>query len=865
MDDVRQGLTLGVEEELHLVDLESWSMSPSAPQLLAGLPGASFSAEMQRTTVESRTDVSDSLADLRAELLRLRGALDEVAEPAGVALACVGTVPLSSPDDFELSRGGRYRRIQEQYRLLVDEQLICGLQVHVGVSDRDVAVQVSQRVEWILPVLLALSASSPYWNGKDTGYASIRSIIWQRWPSAGPMGPVASAHQYDELMADLLRTGVVADEGMAYFDVRPSSHVPTVELRVCDACPIVDDAVLIAGLFRAAVLQAESELARGKDRRPRAVPVHRAAMWQAARGGLSGYLLDDEPHPEPLPAQVAVRNALRRVRPQLEELGDFEEVSALLEATLARGNSADRQRAAFSERGRIEDVMSLVVRESTGDAAGPLPAIEELRTYRARAGDEAVVANASPRGAYREVITHLRHLEGRELDRRVHAAAEWAEQRGLGFVVDGEPRRFDVDLVPRIINEHEWVDVVAGLSQRGRAIEAFLQDVYADGRVLARQIVPSELIIGSPGWRDEARRLPRGVLRAPLQGFDLVRNEFGDWRVLEDNVRSPSGAMFALAVRDLMDKVMPDLPRPRGLLDPGHAVPMLRQSILGPGGPDGVGAVLTDGDRDAAWFEHRRVAEAARLLLVRADDLDVVDGHVTERGSGRRIDALYLRMDGELTELADGSGRAIGAEIFEAAVAGEVFLANAPGNGVADDKALYCYVPDLIEFYLGETPLLESVPTYRTSDESERAAVLERVGELVTKPVDGEGGVGVLIGPDATAREVAERRELIRQDPTRWIAQEPVALSSHPTLVDGELEPRRVDLRAFACGGPDGDFQVAPVALTRVAARDSMVVNSSRGGGAKDTWLLGPAEPGDTEDEEHGHRGEVVGVVRAGR
>ncbi len=845
-------LTLGAEEELHVVDTTTWQLSTSASRLLSQLGGSSFASEMQRSTVETRTNVTATLGDLRAELTRLRHRLREIAEPAGLGVAAVATAPYSTSDDFELTSTGRYRRMQEHYRMLVDEQLICGLQVHVGVSDRDLAVELSQRVSWILPVLLALSASSPYWNGKDTGYASIRSIIWQRWPSAGPTGPLSSGAEYDALLDDLIGTGVLADPRMAYFDVRPSSHVPTLELRVCDACPIIDDAVLIAGLFRAAVRAAEMDVEAGRAFHPWAWPVQRAAMWQAARRGLSGQLLDDGARPRPVLAEAAVRAALARLRPQLEELGDEAEVSTLLEATLARGNSADRQRAAFANRGALEDAMALAARETVGPTGGSPPVVGALRSYRARAGDEAVMAGAQPREPYHDIVTHLRGLGGKELRRRVEAGRRWAREQGLAFVVDGGLREFPVDLVPRIINAHEWALLVPGLVQRARALEAFLQDVYADGRVMALGVVPEPVVLGSPGWREEARQLPAGALRAPVLGFDLVRNELGDWRVLEDNARSPSGLAFATAARELLDATMPDLPRPKGLLDPGEAVALLRRSLLGPSAPHGTGAVLTSGPSSGAWFEHQRLAQRAGLLLVEPGDLDAIGGRVLERSSGRRIDALYLRIDGELVDQMGRNGRRIGEEILRVAARGGVFLANAPGNGVADEKSMYCYVPDLIELYLGERPLLQSVATYRSADDDERAEVLDRVGELVTKPVHGEGGRGVLIGPDATARQVAERREQIARDPGEWIAQELVSLSSHPTLVGAELEPRHVDLRAFvyASGsGAEHEYEVAPVALTRVAAPGSMIVNSSRGGGCKDTWIIGATDRSDQDSD----------------
>ena len=392
MSDLREGLTLGAEEEFHVVDTGSWELAASAPKLIAHLADTSFTEEMQRTTVETRTEVTSTLDSFRSEVVRLRRALREAADPLGLALAASGTAPHSSAEDFALTGTGRYRRMQEQYRMLVDEQLICGLQIHVGVSDRDLAVLAAQRVTWILPVLLALSASSPFWDDQDTGYASIRSIMWQRWPSAGPTGPLSSAAEYDALIADLIRTGVLSDPRMAYFDVRPSAHLPTLELRVCDACPILDDAVMIAGLFRGAVRQALDDIERGVAHRSIAVPLQRAAMWQAARGGLSGSLLNDQAHPEPVAAEIVVRSALRRLGRHLEELGDYEQVADLVEATLVRGNSADRQRAAFAERGRIEDVVALVVRETMGPASRPPPAAEVLRIPGTRWGPGAAHA-----------------------------------------------------------------------------------------------------------------------------------------------------------------------------------------------------------------------------------------------------------------------------------------------------------------------------------------------------------------------------------------------------------------------------------------------------------------------------------------
>jgi carboxylate-amine ligase len=868
-------LTLGAEEELHLIDLESGKLSARAPQILSRLPALNYSAEIQRTTVETNTDVTSTLDGLRQEILRLRKGVIDAAAPDGVGIACVGTAPRSEFADFELTATGRYSRMQEQYRLLVDEQLICGTQIHVGVSDRDLAVEIAQRVARDLPVMLAISASSPYWNGLDTGYSSIRSIIWQRWPSAGATGPLASGAEYDELLDDLIATGVIADSKMAYFEVRPSSHAPTLELRVCDACPIVDDAVLIAGLFRATVRAAELDIEAGRPFTPVAAPIHRAAMWQAARSGLAGDLLDDTLHPRPTAAAHAVRHLIRRLRPQLEELGDYTEVVGLADTLLARGNSADRQRAAFAERGELDAVVKLVVDETHGPASGPQPGAPALRTYRTRAGDEAVGPGSRPRAAYEEIVEHYEALDADTISERMNAVRLWTAEHDLDFRVDGEVRPFEVDLVPRVISAHEWSQIETGVTQRARAIEAFLRDVYGEQRIIADGVVPLSALDDAPGRHTDAERLPAGTVRAAVLGFDLVRNEFGGWRVLEDNARNPSGLAYSVAIRRLMDSIAPGVPRPHGLLDPEPGLGTLRAALeagaraLATSPEHPVLALLSTGPTSGAWFEHRLLADGSGLRLLTPDDIEVADGRVRDRGDGTVVDALYLRLDVELPDQADGEGRAIGAEVMTVAEADAVFLANAPGNGIADDKAMYCNVPSLIGYYLDERPALEQVPTYRTSDETERMSVLERVGELVTKPVDGHGGEGVLIGPAAGAAAVAARRAEIAADPTRWVAQEVVALSSHPTfaipdpasvptaapehgphtapmpVVPGPvLEPRHVDLRVFvyatsASADPRAiEYTVAPLALTRVAPSGSMVVNSSRGGGAKDTWIV---------------------------
>ncbi|WXF92932.1 circularly permuted type 2 ATP-grasp protein [Curtobacterium flaccumfaciens pv. flaccumfaciens] len=416
--------------------------------------------------------------------------------------------------------------------------------------------------------------------------------------------------------------------------------------------------------------------------------------------------------------------------------------------------------------------------------------------------------------------------------------------------------------MPRTISAYEWSQLERGLGQRARAIELFLRDAYGDRRIVADGVLDADHFVGAKGWDPDATRLPATAVRAPVLGFDLVRNEFGGWRVLEDNVRSPSGVAYGIALRELMDDVVPDAPRPAHLRDPHGVTDRLRRTLCAnttavTGATDPVIALVSDGPAAGAWFEHRRLADGAGLRLLSGSDLDFRDGRVVDATTGDVLDGLYLRIDRDVSALTAEHAPDLGARILDAAEAGRVYLANAPGNALVDDKAMYVTVPDLIWYYLDEKPLLASVPTYRTSIEVERLSVLDRVGELVTKPVDGEGGRGVLIGPSASAPEVAERRREIAADPAGWVGQEVVQLSSHPTIGPAGLDPRHVDLRAFvyATGtGPD-DVHLADVALTRVAPEGSMVVNSSQGGGAKDTWIVGnaPADtdpaPADTEGE----------------
>jgi glutamate---cysteine ligase / carboxylate-amine ligase len=841
-------VNLGVEEEFHVVDLRSRELVAQAPKLLEQLPDDNYAAELQLSVVESNTQVRATLTDLRAELVRTRRAIVDVARPLGLAPIAAGTAPLLDPATLDVTPSSRYEQMLDDYQLLVRDQLICGAQVHVQVSDRDLAVAVAQRVTAHLPVFLALSASSPFWLGEDSGYASVRSLMWQRWPTAGLSGEISSAAEHDALVADLIASGTITDAGMIYFDVRPSAHVPTLELRVTDSCPDADTVVLLAGLFRALVRREQRAVVEGVPHVRRPAPLLRSALWRAARSGLEGELLDLPTSPRPVPAPEAARGLLAALRPELEDTGDWADVSELLERTLARGSAAAEQRAAHARRRRLADVVDLLVRRTDPDAAAEaaaegLPPARILPVY-ARAGDEAL-AGPDPAPDYAGMLRVIEGIGPVELRRRERLRDEEQRSRGVTFGVGGQAsqRLFPVDLVPRVVSAEDWARLGAGVAQRARALNAFLHDVYAERAVVADGVVPEWVINAAPGLSSVGALFGRQPVRAHVCGMDLVRDADGTWFVLEDNLRVPSGLGYAVQNRRLTAAVMPDLPGRDALLDVEEAPAMLRRALteaaLPEAGESPSLVLLSEGRDSSAWFEHRMLADEMGVPVAVSTDL-LVDGdtvHLLRDGRRRRVDVLYLRIDEEALLHATGAdGRPLGPPLLAAVTAGRVALANAPGNGVGDDKAIYGFVPALIEYYLGEKPLLPTVPTYLCGVPEQRAQVLDRLPELVVKPVDGYGGQGVLIGPLASERELDSVRRQLLTAPHRWIAQEVVSLSTLPCFDGDRLVPRHVDLRAFVFHGHN--LRVAPAALTRVAPEDSMVVNSSRGGGSKDTWLL---------------------------
>jgi carboxylate-amine ligase len=366
---VTVSIRIGVEEEFHVLEVESGLLVPRADSVLRRLPRHDFTTELHQSTVESNSGVHTSLHALHDDLARTRRRLDAAASSLGLAVVAAGTAPLAPGASAHPTADARYRHMVEEYGKVADEQLICGAQVHVDVPDRDLAVRVMCAVSPWLPVLLALSASSPFWQGSDTGYASWRTLLWQRWPTAGPVGCFASAAEYDAAVRDLIRAGIISDAGMIYYDVRPSAHLPTLELRICDACPRVETVVLIAGLVRALVTEARGRLrtarARACDGRHEWL---RGAAWRAARSGLEGTLVDPETHRE-APAPRVVRKLLTRMRPAIEAHGDWQAVSALTEAILADGSAAHRMRRTAQEEDLLACV-DMLIAETRGERRG---------------------------------------------------------------------------------------------------------------------------------------------------------------------------------------------------------------------------------------------------------------------------------------------------------------------------------------------------------------------------------------------------------------------------------------------------------------------------------------------------------------
>ncbi len=466
--------------------------------------------------------------------------------------------------------------------------------------------------------------------------------------------------------------------------------------------------------------------------------------------------------------------------------------------------------------------------------------------------DELVNRGGMPRPVAEALWRRIAALGPDALAERQVAADREMRAIGVTFTVyddgQGVDRAWPFDVIPRVIPADEWHHIETGLVQRLYALNLFIDDVYHEQRSVKGGVVPPDLVAGSPTFRRECMGIdPPGGIWAHICGSDLVRDADGTFYVLEDNLRVPSGMSYLLENRMVAKHVFPELFRDYSIepVDPfvGQMVNLLSSVSPSPREPTIV--VLTPGVHNAAYFEHAFLAQQLGVELVEGNDLVVLDDdcvYVQTIEGLERVDVIYRRVDDLfLDPEVFHSDSLIGvAGMVRAWRAGRVALVNAPGAGVADDKALYAFVPDITRYFLDEEPILDNVPTLRCADEASRHYVAANLSSLVMKPTSGSGGAGIVIGPQASADELDDTGRLIEENPRGWVAQPVLSLSTAPTLCDGEVVPRHVDLRPFTLIGPDGAY-VTRGGLTRVATVEgSLVVNSSQGGGSKDTWIVDP-------------------------
>lgn len=455
------------------------------------------------------------------------------------------------------------------------------------------------------------------------------------------------------------------------------------------------------------------------------------------------------------------------------------------------------------------------------------------------------------RTAYRHIKGWLETTPHHILQQKHHEAEVFFRRIGITFAVygdkDGAERLIPFDIVPRILTHEEWKKLARGLEQRVKALNAFIKDVYGERDCIRAGIVPPELILQNPSYRPEMTRIrtPHDIY-VMIAGIDIVRVDADTFYVLEDNARTPSGVSYMLENREVMLRMLPDLFASNRILPVENYTDDLLatlKSIAPPSASSEPNVVLlTPGPYNSAYYEHSFLADKLGVELVEGSDL-IVNGDVvymrTTEGL-KRVDVIYRRIDDEfLDPLAFNPNSILGvAGLMGAYKAGNVTLTNAVGTGVADDKAIYSYMPEIVRFYLSEEPILKNVPTWRCREQDSLTYVLEHLDELVVKEVHGSGGYGMLVGPKADKATRAAFAQKLRAHPDNYIAQPTLALSTVPTLVAEGVAPRHVDLRPFVLSGAD-KVRIVPGGLTRVALVDgSLVVNSSQGGGTKDTWVI---------------------------
>jgi len=471
-----------------------------------------------------------------------------------------------------------------------------------------------------------------------------------------------------------------------------------------------------------------------------------------------------------------------------------------------------------------------------------------------RAFDEMGEPGAA-RAAYGEIARWLAATPTAQLERKRQEAELLFRRIGVTFAVYGEggdpERLIPFDIIPRILDWQEWKHLSRGLTQRVRALNMFLADVYGPGEILKAGRIPEALILQNEAYRPEMRGItPPGGIYVHIAGIDVVRTDAAQFHVLEDNCRTPSGVSYMLEGREAMLRLFPGLCAAHRIAPVSHYPSDLLETLMSVAPPACRGlprvVLLTPGAFNSAYYEHCFLADEMGVEVVEGQDLFVEDRVVFMRTTAgpQRVDVIYRRIDDDYLDPAVfRADSMLGVRgLMEAYRAGNVALANAPGGGIADDKAVYPYVPEMVRFYLNEEPLLANVPTYLCERPGDCAYVLEHLHELVVKLTKGSGGYGMLVGPHSTAEQRAEFAARIRANPADYIAQPTLALSTVPTFTGSGTAPRHVDLRPFVLSG--AKTRIVPGGLTRVALREgSLVVNSSQGGGTKDTWVLAPDAP----------------------
>jgi uncharacterized circularly permuted ATP-grasp superfamily protein len=465
--------------------------------------------------------------------------------------------------------------------------------------------------------------------------------------------------------------------------------------------------------------------------------------------------------------------------------------------------------------------------------------------------DEMRTTDGSVRSAYMALSNWLDAVPKGVLDYRSREAEFIFRRIGITFAVYGEAaaqeRLIPFDIIPRIIAAKEWARLARGLDQRVRAINAYIRDVYGKREILRAALVPEELVFRNPVFRPEmnGQKVPHDVY-VHITGIDVVRVDAGDFYVLEDNTRTPSGVSYMLENREIMLRLFPELFGAHAVAPVENYTDELLATMksvapeTAPGDPTVV--LLTPGIYNSAYYEHSFLADKLGVDLVEGRDLFVKGNVVYMRTTEgpKRVDVIYRRIDDDfLDPLAFRPDSLLGVPgLMSAYQAGQVTLANAVGTGIADDKAIYSFMPEIVKFFLGEEPILKNVPTWRCRDAGHLQYVLDHLAELVVKEVHGSGGYGMLIGPASDRATLELFRDKLKQDPGNYIAQPTLALSTCPTLVEEGIAPRHVDLRPFVLTGRNR-ISIVPGGLTRVALnKGSLVVNSSQGGGIKDTWVL---------------------------